>query len=204
MQNNQNMEESPSYKVIILGDTGVGKTSLANRQCNGKFTFQMTPTVGTAHLKTNINIENRNVELKIWDTAGQEQFASLVSMYARGANACIIVGSFVDPGSIDNIDVWAERLHNAGEDPPILIAINKIDMQNGAPLTIEQIRDQIGSKYENLFFVSARTGDGISELFAGTAQEAITHSKSQSTSSSVDIAQPSTPEKEKKSGGCCH
>lgn len=192
--------ETPSYKVIILGDTGVGKTSLANRQCNGKFNFQMTPTVGTSHLKTTVQIEEKPVELKIWDTAGQEQFASLVSMYARGANACIIVGSFVDPGSIDNIEVWAERLHNAGEDPPILVAINKIDMQNGAPMTTDQIREKL-CKYENLFFVSARTGDGVNELFVGTAQEA--DSKTQSSGQQEQIGVNINNQSNKKDG-CCH
>lgn len=162
-----------SYKIIILGNAGVGKTSLANRQCRGQFTYQMTPTIGTSHMKTVIPLTDENVELKIWDTAGQEQFASLVSMYARGAHACIMVGSFCDPNSMEDLELWKERLNVAGENPPIIVAVNKTDMQEGAPLTLDGIKEKYGEKYPDLLFVSAKTGDGVKELFMAAADAAV-------------------------------
>lgn len=192
------MTEVPSFKLIILGDSGVGKTSLAVRQCRGQFSFQMTPTVGTSHLKTIVRVANREVELKIWDTAGQEQFASLVSMYARGAQACVIVGSFVDHVSIENIDTWRERLNDAGENPPIIVAINKTDMHEGAPSTQDEIRESLGERYPNLFFVSAKTGEGVESLFASAAAEALQLEKKREKAESVDVSQTS-----KEGRGCC-
>lgn len=192
------MEDVPSFKLIILGDSGVGKTSLAVRQCRGQFSFQMTPTVGTSHLKTVVKVANREVELKIWDTAGQEQFASLVSMYARGAQACVIVGSFVDHVSIENIDTWRYRLHDAGEDPPIIVAINKTDMHEGAPSTQEEIREALGDRYPNLFFVSAKTGEGVESLFASAASEALQRAGKRETSTGVDVS-----ETKKDKSSCC-
>jgi len=185
----------------VLGDSGVGKTSLANRQCRGQFSFQMTPTVGTTHMKTIVQVDNYDVELKIWDTAGQEQFAALVSMYARGANVCILVGSYVDPESIKNLDVWLERLHNAGENPPIIVAINKTDIIEGAPMTPDQIREEYSERYPNLFFVSAKTGDGVTELFASAAQEALRVKKEDDNKgTNIDISHtPSAP----KGSNCC-
>ena len=190
-----------SFKLIVLGDSGVGKTSLSNRQSSGLFTFQMTPTVGTTHMKTIVEVDNQKVELKIWDTAGQEKFASLVSMYARGANVCLLVASFIDPQSIKNLDTWLFRLHEAGEHPPIIVAINKTDILEGAPTTIEDIREEISTKYPNLFFVSAKTGDGVSELFACAAQEALSASKDvEPTSKQRDLIIKDT---QKTSSNCC-
>ena len=188
-------DEMKSYKLIIIGDTGVGKTSITNKKCTGTFSIAVSPTVGTWHLKTTVAVADQTVELKIWDTAGQEQFASLVPMYARGSQVCIIVGSFVDSLSIDHINVWAERLHEAGEFPPIIVAINKLDLAQNALLTETQIREKIDPKYyDNLFFVSARSGDGLPELFSAAAQEATKYSKSE---------QERTKLVEKNKSSCC-
>ena len=167
------MDDTPSYKLIIIGDTGVGKTSLALRQCRGNFSFQMAPTVGAGHLKTMVKVNDRDVELKIWDTAGQEQFASLVSMYSKDARACIIVASCVDHLSIEHIDSWRDRLHEQGERPPIIVAINKTDMKDGGMEWQDEIRSNLSEKYSNIFFVSARSGDGVQSLFVSAAREAM-------------------------------
>lgn len=192
-------EAEISFKIIILGDTGVGKTSLALRQCRNQFNFHMTPTVGTTHLKTIIRSNDKLIELKIWDTAGQEQFASLVSMYARGANACIIVGSFVDPNSLTNIETWCQRLYAAGEYPPIIVAINKIDMEEGSPISTEEIREKYITKFPNLFFVSAKRGDNVSELFSCAADEALKAYILTKKDENVDI----TKKTSENNDGCC-
>ena len=187
--------KSVSFKVIVLGDSGVGKTSLVIRQTRGQFSFVMAPTIGTSHMKTVLPIDDYDVELKIWDTAGQEQFATLVPMYARGANVCILVASYFDPTSLKNLEVWQERLKEANENPPFVVAINKTDMVDGAPMTIDQIREEYGEKYPNLFFVSAKTGDSVNELFACAAQEALKVKKEEQVNETVDLTKSNTPEK---------
>ena len=170
--------EYEKFKVIILGDTGVGKTSLAKRQAQGAFDFKMNPTVGASHIKTRLKINDKNIELMLWDTAGQEQFASLVPMYARGANVCIIAGSIVNPDSIDHMKTWKERLYASGEKPPIVAAINKIDLIEGAPMTMDEARSKSESVSKDIFFVSARTGDSIEQLFQAVATTALSTQKS--------------------------
>lgn len=182
------------FKVILLGDAGVGKTSIAKRQCAGSFDFKMNPTVGASHLKASMTIDNKKVELMIWDTAGQEQFASLVPMYSRNANVCIIAASIVNPDSVEHLDDWLERLYSSDEKPSIVVAINKIDLTDGAPMTPDDIRDKYGEKYPNMFFVSARTGDGIDQLFQAVATEALKTYVENPT-------KPTEPPKETKS--CC-
>ena len=190
--------KTASFKVIVLGDSGVGKTSLVIKQCQDTFSFQRAPTIGTNHIKTVIPIEDYDVELKIWDTAGQEQFAALVSMYARGAHVCIFVASIIDNSSIDHIETWQERLKEAGEDPPFIVAINKTDMANDSTKSIDELREQYAEKYPLMFFVSAKTGDCVNELFAAAAQEAL---KVMKTKEEEEPPAP-VPTQQKKSS-CC-
>lgn len=191
--------KNASFKLIVLGDSGVGKTSLVIKQCQETFSYQRAPTIGTTHIKTVIQFDDYDVELKIWDTAGQEQFAALVPMYARGAQVCIFVASLVDPASIKHIENWHERLNTAGENPPFIVAINKIDIPTDASTTIDQVREEYSEKYPNMYFVSARTGDCVHELFAGAAQEALKTLKLKEEDVSVNIAENQKPANK----GCC-
>lgn len=190
--------EYEKYKVIILGDAGVGKTSLARRQSLDAFDFKMNPTVGASHIKTKLKVEDHNVELMLWDTAGQEQFAALVPMYARGANVCIITGSIVNPDSVDHMKVWKERLFASGENPPIIAAINKIDLIEGAPLTMDEARAKAESVCDDIFFVSARTGDSVDQLFQAVAAAALQSNKTLDRTPSVTDAA-----KKENNKGCC-
>ena len=182
------------YKVILLGDAGVGKTSLAKRQTQGTFDFKMNPTIGAAHMKSPIKIDGQQIELMIWDTAGQEQFASLVPMYARNANVCILVASIVNPDSCAHLATWEERLYASGEKPPIVVAINKIDLLDGAPLTMDDVRTQYGDKFPTMFFVSARSGNSVEQLFQQVATEAMNSKQTKQN--------PNPALAEKSSSGC--
>jgi small GTP-binding protein len=166
------MTQPSRFKVILLGDAGVGKTSIARRQAHGTFEFKMTPTVGASHLRATMSVGDETVDLMLWDTAGQEQFASLVPMYARGAHVCIIVASIVNPDSCDNVALWRDRLLDSGEAPPVVVAVNKVDLLDGAPLNIEALKEKL-SAFASLYFVSARTGDCVDQLFTEVAQLAV-------------------------------
>ncbi len=183
------------YKVIIIGDSGVGKTSLAIRQCKGSFNCQNVPTIGTSHLTTTICIDDTNVDLKLWDTAGQEQFASLVKNYIRGASVCIIVASLTDSNSVDHIELWEQKIRDTGENPPIIIAINKCDFSDGSLITVEEIKFKL-SKYEHLIFASAKTGNGVEEIFALAAAAAVKFEKGQ-------IENPEVIKETAKNKKCC-
>jgi small GTP-binding protein len=152
-------------KVVLLGDTTVGKTSIVRRQALNSFDFKMFQTIGIDHLASVVKIGKEAVRLMLWDTAGQEQFASLVPISMRGAQVCIIVGSIVDPRSCDNVTLWHERLCETGEGAQVILAINKMDLLDGAPLTIEEVRRRYQTQFPHLFFVSAKTGDSIAEMF---------------------------------------
>ena len=120
-------------KVIILGDSGVGKTSLMNQYVNKKFNAQYKATIGADFLTKEVTVDDRLVTMQIWDTAGQERFQSLGVAFYRGADSCVLVFDVVQPKTFDNLDSWRDEfLIQAGpRDPdnfPFVVLGNKIDV----------------------------------------------------------------------------
>eukprot|EP00920_Eleutheroschizon_duboscqi_P037033 GHVT01088747.1.p1 GENE.GHVT01088747.1~~GHVT01088747.1.p1 ORF type:complete len:123 (+),score=2.84 GHVT01088747.1:337-705(+) len=96
-------------KVIILGDSGVGKTSLMNQYVNKKFSTQYKATIGADFLTKDVVIGDKDVTLQIWDTAGQERFQSLGVAFYRGADCCVLVFDLTSPKSFESLDSWREE-----------------------------------------------------------------------------------------------
>jgi len=122
-------------KVIILGDSGVGKTLLMNQYVNKKFNAQYKATIGADFLTKEVTVDDRLVTMQIWDTAGQERFQSLGVAFYRGADSCVLVFDVVQPKTFDNLDSWRDEfLIQAGpRDPdnfPFVVLGNKIDVDS--------------------------------------------------------------------------
>ena len=164
-------DQYPSYKLIIIGDSSTGKTSIINRYLFGKFDPMVQATVGVSNLHSVVKLnKDTAVDLKIWDTAGQEQYSALIPMFSRDSDVCILVSDFSRPETIDHIDQWVDRLHKSGENPPLIVAVNKIDLDGVKPK--ELILMELKQKYQNILFVSAVSGHNICELFLTAAQVA--------------------------------
>jgi GTPase SAR1 family protein len=118
-------------------------------------------------------------------------------MYARGANVCIIVGSIVNPESCEHVPLWRDRLFDSGERPPVIVAINKVDLLDGAPLTIEAVKAKL-IEFPSLYFVSARTGICIDDIFEEVAQMALKGAEVPK-SANIDISDQSGA----PTGTCC-
>merc|ERR1712151_621134 len=96
-------------KVIILGDSGVGKTSLMNQYVNKKFTNQYKATIGADFLTKEVTIDDKTVTMQIWDTAGQERFQSLGVAFYRGADCCVLVYDVTVAKSFEHIENWRDE-----------------------------------------------------------------------------------------------
>merc|ERR1712178_190285 len=122
-------------KVIILGDSGVGKTSLMNRYVNRKFSNQYKATIGADFLTKDITLDdNRQVTLQIWGTAGQERFQSLGVAFYRGADACVLVYDVTSQNSFKTLETWRDEFliqasPRDAENFPFLLVGNKIDLK---------------------------------------------------------------------------
>merc|ERR1719231_2062034 len=120
-------------KVIILGDSGVGKTSLMNQYVNKKFTNQYKATIGADFLTKEVMIDDKMVTMQIWDTAGQERFQSLGVAFYRGADCCVLVYDLTQPKTFESLDGWHDEFLNQAGPPdpgrfPFVVIGNKSDL----------------------------------------------------------------------------
>jgi len=120
-------------KVIILGDSGVGKTSLMNQYVHKRFSNQYKATIGADFLTKEVMIEDKLVTLQIWDTAGQERFQSLGVAFYRGADSCVLVYDITDAKSFENLESWMDEflVHAAPRNSdsfPFVVLGNKADL----------------------------------------------------------------------------
>merc|ERR1719419_1980030 len=107
------MSRKVLLKIIILGDSGVGKTSILHKYVSNKFIEEHKATIGADFSTKEITIDdNRLITLQIWDTAGQERFQSLGNAFYRGADACILVYDIADERSFEEIKVWKSKFEN--------------------------------------------------------------------------------------------
>lgn len=99
-------------KVVLLGDGGVGKTSLMNRFINNRFDDKSYHTIGVEFMNKDIVVNNETFTLQIWDTAGQERFRSLRTPFYRGADVCLLTYAIDDIKSLQNLSVWKREFEN--------------------------------------------------------------------------------------------
>ncbi|WBW73342.1 GTPase Ypt71 [Schizosaccharomyces osmophilus] len=118
-------------KVVILGDSGVGKTCLMNQFVNQKFSREYKATIGADFLTKDVIIDGKTVTLQLWDTAGQERFQSLGMAFYRGADCCVIVYNVNNAKSFESVENWKQEfLLQTSQDEstfPIIIVGNQID-----------------------------------------------------------------------------
>ena len=157
---------TPKYKLIFLGDQNVGKSSILNRFLNDTFVEEYQATIGLDFQSKNVQIDNQDVHLLLYDTAGQEKFRSLIPMYTRDANIILLVYDITNRESFENLYAWLKDLTNININEVIICIVgNKIDLNEKREVSNEE-----GQKYaqEHDFIfqeVSAKTGEGFSELF---------------------------------------
>ena len=128
-----------SFKVIVIGDSGVGKTCLTNKATKNIFDENYNATIGFEFLTFNIKFNSKIVRLQIWDTCGQEIYRSLITNFYRNTSMAIIVYSITNRESFDNIDMWLKELR-AHANPAVKIFLigNKIDLENERKILKEE------------------------------------------------------------------
>jgi len=180
-------------KVIILGDSGVGKTSLMNRYHSGKFTGQYKATIGADFLSKEVSVDgsDRRATLQIWDTAGQERFQSLGVAFYRGADACLLVYDVTDPKSFDNLNTWKSeflrQVSGGAQDNsnfPFVVLGNKMDRESERRVSSTKAQQwcQAQSTSTNIyqpqaptpyFETSAKSAFNVEEAFQEAAKLAL-------------------------------
>lgn len=158
-----NKTQKRAFKIVLIGDCNVGKTCLVESLINGKFTEQYKPTIGAGHTLWQTEIEGENCDFEIWDTAGEERFASLAPIYYKESNGAIVVFAQNDVQSSKNVAVWIDRFQSTcSSNIPILICCNKIDLEPTFDNIMEQYAANRGYMYQR---ASAYTGENVESVF---------------------------------------
>ncbi|KAH0787789.1 small GTP-binding protein [Histomonas meleagridis] len=193
-------ETVPEAKVVLLGTTMVGKTSIVTRVTSGEFDPSIKPTIGACYASKSFDVDGKTVKLQIWDTAGQERFKTLVPMYYRGAKVAVIVFSVTDSASLGEIDFWATGVKSGTSPPPVLFVIgNKIDLVDERVVSTEQGQEVANKHGAEYFEISATTGDNVDKMIMRVAQVALNSIKDEAPSGPAVVTIES---KEKKGNKC--
>lgn len=166
-------------KVIILGDSSVGKTSLMNQYVNKKFSNQYKATIGADFLTKDVVIDDKEVTIQIWDTAGQERFQSLGVAFYRGADCCVLVFDVTNPKSFDSLESWKDEflIQSSPSDPdafPFVVLGNKVDEKEKRRVSAAKAEAFCGSKI-SYFETSAKQATNVSAAFEEIARKAMQH-----------------------------
>ncbi|PRT55042.1 putative Ras-related protein Rab7 [Wickerhamiella sorbophila] len=166
------MARKSMLKVIILGDSGVGKTSLMQQYVNKKFSTQYKATIGADFLTKELTLDDRRVVMQIWDTAGQERFQSLGVAFYRGADCCVLMFDVNNAKSFEALDTWRDEfLIQANptdlENFPFVVIGNKIDVDETRRAVSTQKAQRWCAQKGNLpyFETSAKEATGVNQAF---------------------------------------
>lgn len=146
-------------KVIIIGDSGIGKTVLITRFCESTFKESYVATIGVDFKIKTMTVGNRRYKLQIWDTAGQERFKNITQTYYKGAAGIILTYSITDRTSFENIDRWIAQIEtNAPADVSKILVATKSDLNYERQVSTEE-GESLASRHSIPFIeVSAKTG----------------------------------------------
>merc|ERR1712078_116750 len=194
------------FKLVLLGDSAVGKSSLVLRFVRGQFFEYQESTIGAAFLTQNVSLNDYTVKFEIWDTAVQERYHSLAPMYYRGAAAAVVVYDITNADSFARAKSWVKELQRQGS-PNIVIALagNKCDLASKRKVEASEASEY--AKDNGLFFMetSAKTALNVEELFKAIAKKLPKdpYKDNQSEQREPVILSGDNQDGPQSSGGCC-
>ncbi|KAG1238073.1 hypothetical protein G6F68_000357 [Rhizopus microsporus] len=141
------------FKIIIIGDSGVGKSNLLLRYTSNEFLQDSRSTIGVEFATKTINIDNHVIKAQLWDTSGQERYKAITSAFYRGAVGALLVYDITRKASFNHIAQWLEELNEHIEDSiPLVLVGNKIDLSDTSRAVSTEEAKNYASKSKMMFF----------------------------------------------------
>ncbi|XP_008779100.1 ras-related protein RABE1c-like isoform X1 [Phoenix dactylifera] len=198
-------------KLLLIGDSGVGKSCLLLRFTDDSFTTSFITTIGIDFKIRTIELDGKRIKLQIWDTAGQERFRTITTAYYRGAMGILLVYDVTDESSFNNIRNWIRQIEQHASDNVNKILVgNKADMdENKRAVSTSQgqmLADEYGIKF---FETSAKTNFNVEQVFFSIARDIkqrLAESDSKSEPQTIKISKPdaaAAPSIAEQKSSCC-
>ncbi|KAL5022034.1 hypothetical protein ScPMuIL_001189 [Solemya velum] len=166
-------EIETAIKVVVVGNGAVGKSSMIQRYCKGIFTRDYKKTIGVDFLERQIEVNDEDVRLMLWDTAGQEEFDAITKAYYRGAQACVLAFSTVDRDSFDAVESWKRKVEDEVGTIAMVIVQNKIDLIDDAVVQPNEA-EALAKKLRLRFYrTSVKDNLNVDEVFRYLAEKYI-------------------------------
>ncbi|MEJ2294828.1 MAG: GTP-binding protein [Candidatus Lokiarchaeota archaeon] len=156
-----------TFKILLLGDASVGKTSFTKRYCYNIFNPSERLTIGVDfHVKL-VELHEKRIKLQIWDVGGEERFRFLLPTYCLGANAAFLLYDITRPQTLDNISEWVNIVRQKGGKIPIMLVGSKIDLAEEQREITREFGIQIAEKHKMASFgeISSKTGQNVTKTF---------------------------------------
>ncbi|ELU08055.1 hypothetical protein CAPTEDRAFT_163376 [Capitella teleta] len=173
-----------TFKVVLLGEGAVGKTSLLLRFVENKFNDKHLTTLQASFLNKKMNIGGKRVNLAIWDTAGQERFHALGPIYYRDSNGAVLVYDITDEDSFLKVKNWVKELRKMlGNEISLCIVGNKVDLENDRHISVQDAESYAASVGARHYHTSAKLNKGIEEMFLDLSKSMLEQSNTHSAAS---------------------
>lgn len=194
------MSSDAYHKVILVGDSAVGKTSIVGQYVYGSCSWEHRPTVGIDYLSKDCVVDGVSIRFQIWDTAGQERFHSLIPSYIRNSTVAFLVFDITSRITFESLQKWHQSVSSVAS-PGVIVVGNKLDLESERQVDKEEAQRfaaQIGAEYVE---TSARTAMNVDELFRMAAMIPVPE-QSRSTEDenvtplvfTVDVGKKETPQ----------
>ena len=191
------------FKIMVIGESKVGKTSVIKKYTQNKFGGVYLTTVGVDFQDKIINIDDKKIRLQIWDTAGQERFRNITKNYFNSSNGFLLIYDITDKDSLEHLNFWSAQIQlNAPEKSKCVLVGNKCDLEGSRAVSTEEGKIYAEKNKIKFFETSAKDGTNINEVFEYIANEIYKEQKMEmrSVTSSQVLSKEQTFKKKKK---CC-
>ncbi|MHA1798742.1 MAG: Rab family GTPase [Candidatus Helarchaeota archaeon] len=161
------------FKLVLLGDEGVGKSSLIVRYIKNKFLNEYISTIGVDFLTKNLVLNGTdNVRLIIWDIAGQEHWRKKLHLYLKGCDGAILVVDLTRKKTLDGLNFWTDSINEHAPGVPQILVGNKLDLVESRNISSSELKDKTNFP---TFETSAKTGERVEKIFETIARLMIEH-----------------------------
>lgn len=146
------------YKIVLVGDSGVGKSNLLTRFTKNEFNFKSTSTIGVEFSTRTVQVQSKKIKAQVWDTAGQERFRAITSAFYRGAVGALLVYDLTKHESYQSVEKWLKELREHGDSKMVVMLVgNKTDLKHLRAVPVEEAK--LFAEKNNLSFIEASALD---------------------------------------------